>query len=35
LSPLELLDKDDVVYAWRERMLDQFDGFARNAPVAA
>jgi glutathione S-transferase len=35
LSPLELLDKDDVVYAWRERMLDQFDGFARKAPAAA
>jgi glutathione S-transferase len=35
LSPLELLEKDDVVYAWRERMLDQFDGFARNAPAAA
>jgi glutathione S-transferase len=31
LSPLELLEKDDVVYAWRERMLDQFDGFARQA----
>jgi glutathione S-transferase len=34
LSPLDLLEKDDVVYAWRERMLDQFDGFARNAPAA-
>jgi glutathione S-transferase len=31
LSPLELLEKDDVVYAWRERMLDQFGGFARQA----
>ena len=35
LSPLELLEKDDVVYAWRERMLDQFEGFARKAPAAA
>ena len=35
ISPLELLDKDDVVYAWRERMLDQFDGFGRKAPAAA
>lgn len=35
ISPLELLDKDDAVYAWRERMLDQFDGFAGNAPTAA
>ena len=32
ISPLELLDKDDVVYAWRERMLDLFDGFGRKAP---
>ncbi|MGE5151732.1 MAG: glutathione S-transferase N-terminal domain-containing protein [Rhodospirillaceae bacterium] len=35
LSPLELLEKDDVVYTWRERMLDQFDAFARKAPAAA
>ena len=35
ISPLELLEKDDAVYAWRERMLDQFDGFARNAPAEA
>lgn len=34
ISPLELLEKDDAVYAWRERMLDQFDGFARKAPAA-
>jgi glutathione S-transferase len=35
ISPVELLEKDDVVHAWRERMLDQFDGFTRNAPAAA
>jgi glutathione S-transferase len=35
ISPLELLEKDDVVYAWRERMLDLFDGMARKAPAAA
>jgi glutathione S-transferase len=35
ISPLELLEKDDAVYTWRERMLDQFDGFARKAPAAA
>ena len=35
LRPLELLEKDDVVYTWRERMLDQFDAFARKAPAAA
>jgi glutathione S-transferase len=34
ISPLELLDKGDVMYAWRERMLDQLDGFARKAPAA-
>ena len=32
---LELLDKDDVVWSWRERMLDLFDGFGRKAKVAA
>ena len=31
ISPLELLDKDDVVHAWRERMVDLFDGMARKA----
>jgi len=35
ISSLELLAKDDVVYAWRERMLDLFDGMARKAPAAA
>jgi glutathione S-transferase len=34
LSKLELLEKDDVVHGWRERMLDLFDGFARGAPAA-
>jgi len=29
-SPFKLLDADDPVYAWRERMLDLYDGFARN-----
>jgi glutathione S-transferase len=31
VSPFELLDKDDAIYAWRERMLDLFDGMARKA----
>jgi glutathione S-transferase len=35
ISPLELLDKDDAVCAWRERMLDLFDGMGRKAPAAA
>ena len=29
-SPFQLLGAEDPVYAWRERMLDQFDGFARD-----
>jgi glutathione S-transferase len=33
-SPLELLDKDDAVAHWRERMLDRFGGLARRAPRA-
>ena len=28
-SPFTLLDPDDAVYAWRERMLDLYDGYAR------
>ena len=31
ISEYSLLDKDDPVHAWRERMLDLFDGMARNA----
>jgi glutathione S-transferase len=34
VSPFELLDKDDIVFAWRERMLDLFDGFPRQAKAA-
>jgi len=34
ISPLELLEKDDPVYGWRERMLDLFDGMARKAKAA-
>jgi glutathione S-transferase len=30
-SPFPVILKDDPVYAWRERMLDLFDGFARKA----
>ena len=29
-SPFTLLDADDLVFEWRERMLDLFDGYARN-----
>jgi glutathione S-transferase len=31
VSPLHLLEPDDPLYAWRERMLDLFDGHARQA----
>ena len=32
VSRKQLLTEDDPVYAWRERMLDLFDGLARKAP---
>ena len=31
MSPTRLLEPDDPLYAWRERMLDLFDGYARAA----
>ncbi len=31
-SSFQVLDPQDPVYAWRERMLDLFDGVARKAP---
>ena len=31
VSPLRLLDPDDPMYLWRERMLDLFGGYAREA----
>jgi glutathione S-transferase len=31
MSPLRLLEPDDPLYAWRERMLDLWDGYARQA----
>ncbi len=34
VSRFELLDPEDVVHGWRERMLDLFDGFARKAKAA-
>lgn len=33
VSPFKLLDADDPVFAWRERMLDLYDGYARNTPA--
>ncbi|HTJ65407.1 MAG TPA: glutathione S-transferase family protein [Alphaproteobacteria bacterium] len=32
MSPFRLLDDKDMVYAWRERLLDAFDGMARKSP---
>jgi glutathione S-transferase len=34
MSPHELLGPEDPLSAWRERVLDLFDGFARNVPTA-
>ena len=33
ISPYRLLDADDAVYEWRERMLDLHDGLARGVPA--
>jgi len=32
VSPFKLLEEADPVYAWRERLLDAFDGMARSSP---
>ena len=32
VSPFRLLAEEDPVYAWRERLLDAFDGMARKSP---
>ena len=32
ISPFALLAKDDAIYAWREKLLDAFDGMARRSP---
>lgn len=32
ISPFKLLDENDPVYAWREKMLDAFGGMARQSP---
>ena len=33
-SPQDVLQNSDPLYAWRERMLDLYDGFARKTPTA-
>jgi len=32
VSPFRLLAESDPVYAWREKLLDAFDGMARKSP---
>jgi glutathione S-transferase len=32
VSPFKLLAENDSVYAWREKLLDAFDGMARKSP---
>jgi glutathione S-transferase len=32
VSPFKLLAENDLVYAWREKLLDAFDGMARKSP---
>ena len=32
ISPFKLLKEDDPIYAWREKLLDAFDGIARKSP---
>ncbi len=32
ISPFKLLQEDDPVYAWREKLLDAFGGMARKSP---
>ncbi len=31
MCPIRLLEPDDPVYAWREKVLDLFGGYAREA----
>jgi glutathione S-transferase len=32
ISPFRLLEADDPIYTWREKLLDAFDGLARKSP---
>jgi glutathione S-transferase len=32
VSPWPIIRSDDVLYEWRERMLDLYDGMARKSP---
>lgn len=32
VSPFKLLEADDPIYKWRDRLLDAFDGMARRSP---
>lgn len=32
MCPIKLLASEDLIYAWRDHLLDAFNGYARNAP---
>ncbi len=32
MSDFQLLETDEPIFAWRDKMLDQFGGLARSAP---
>ena len=32
VSPFKLLAEEDPIHAWREKLLDAFDGMARKSP---
>jgi glutathione S-transferase len=34
MSPQEVLGPESPLCSWRERLLDLYDGFARNVPIA-
>jgi len=34
MSPQAIFNNSDPLYSWRERILDLYDGFARNIPMA-
>lgn len=35
ISSIKILDQDDLIYIWRERLLNSFDGYAYNAIKAS
>jgi len=33
-QPVPIAGRDDPIHAWREKLLDAFDGMARQSPVS-